>query len=35
MALFLVRRSVVLAELCVAVIGIVVLLAGLGVFGRL
>ena len=35
MTLFLVRRSVVLAELCVAVIGIVVLLAGLGVFGRL
>src|SRR5215469_16328840 len=35
MALFLVRRSVVLMELCVAVIGIVALLAGLGVFGRL
>lgn len=34
-ALFLVRRSVVLAELCIAIIGIVVLLAGLGVFGRL
>ena len=35
MALFLVRRSVVLMELCVALIGIMVLLAGLGVFGRL
>lgn len=35
MALFLVRRSVVLAELCIAIIGIVILLAGLGVFGRL
>ncbi len=34
-ALFLVKRSVVLAELCIAMIGIVVLLAGLGVFGRL
>jgi len=35
MALFLLRRSAVLAELYVAIIGIVVLLAGLGVFGRL
>lgn len=35
LALFLVRRSVVLAELCIVMIGLVVLLAGLGVFGRL
>ncbi len=35
MALSLVRRSVVIAELSIAIIGIVVLLAGLGVFGRL
>ena len=34
-ALSLVRRSVVLAELGVAIIGTIVLLAGLGVFGRL
>jgi hypothetical protein len=34
-ALILVRRSVVLAELCLALIGTVILLAGLGVFGRL
>ena len=34
-ALSLVRRSVVLAELGVAIIGAIVLLAGLGVFGRL
>lgn len=34
-ALSLVRRSVVLAELGIAIIGTVVLLAGLGVFGRL